>query len=605
MKKNSLTLLFCWFSFWLPAQLPPSCNGTVSAIACDITCISCNFNGFSGTTEGYPSGVAPDFCGTVENVQWLGFIAGADEATFTITPSGCLNGDGVQVALYTDCNLPPIACDKGEMDGGNLPVHITTSLLPGASYFLLVDGYAGDQCAFTVSVSPVEAVFQPPLGVVTTLSGPSALCPFSSAQYQTQPVAGAAAYIWSGPAGTLFNGQPGPATILGSEGLSVTATIGDIGGNICVQAANACEVNPPCSASIPVSVLDDSARPEIAADTVASLYCNGAPLTLPVQLPQPANIAVQWTVDSIAGGRLIGNTGVLLIQTDSVGIYHLTATHTATGCTSTASIRVTPPVLPQSPEITIAPVSCYGNSDGSIIIGDIAGGVPPFTYSVNDDLGRLTPAFHQLAAGDYHLSIEDAGACRWDTLLTIAQPEDLLVVLEADTSVLLGQSLILWDSTMVNYPDRVTDWELTVPDMGDTTRCAACPVTPIHSFRYVLQVTDSNGCRATDSRSVLVRALHQVYIPNVFQPTSDTDANHRLGIYCGDDVKEIKQFDIFNVWGNAVHSRSHLAPDDGQLWWDGRFRGKNAPPGVYIYYATIVFKDGSERLFRGDVTLLR
>jgi hypothetical protein len=126
----------------LAAQLPTACNGTVSGIACEVTCISCNFNGFVGTTAGYPSGVVPEFCGTVENVQWLGFIAGETNATFTINPSNCVNGDGLQVALYQYCDMPPIACEKGEMGGGLMPVAINVPLQVGSTYFLLVDGYA-------------------------------------------------------------------------------------------------------------------------------------------------------------------------------------------------------------------------------------------------------------------------------------------------------------------------------------------------------------------------------------------------------------------------------------------------------------------------------
>ena len=124
-------LLFLLPASIVYAQLPPACGGaSLPAIACETACINCNFDGFTGSTIGFPSVPAVDFCGTVENAQWLGFIAGGSTATFTIIPFNCLDGNGVQVALYQDCTQAPLACDKGQKDGDNIPVAITQQLSP-------------------------------------------------------------------------------------------------------------------------------------------------------------------------------------------------------------------------------------------------------------------------------------------------------------------------------------------------------------------------------------------------------------------------------------------------------------------------------------------
>ncbi|MFT4665268.1 MAG: hypothetical protein ACI9XB_002223, partial [Gammaproteobacteria bacterium] len=41
-------------------------------------------------------------------------------------------------------------------------------------------------------------------------------------------------------------------------------------------------------------------------------------------------------------------------------------------------------------------------------------------------------------------------------------------------------------------------------------------------------------------------------------------------------------------------------PDQG---WDGRFRGDFLNPGVFIYYAEVLFKDGRIELLKGDVMI--
>jgi uncharacterized repeat protein (TIGR01451 family) len=106
------------------------------------------------TTSGFTSGVAAGFCGTVENEQWFGVIAADSTITVTATPINCNTGDGIQVALYEDCgSLMPIACYGGVAEGWTIPATFTTQVdYLGQVYYLMVDGYAGDQCQFTIAV---------------------------------------------------------------------------------------------------------------------------------------------------------------------------------------------------------------------------------------------------------------------------------------------------------------------------------------------------------------------------------------------------------------------------------------------------------------------
>lgn len=602
---NRLIFLLLFIGFFslnnAMAQLPPACGGTAPAILCDQACISCNFDGYVGTTQGYPSGPAVEFCGTIENAQWMGFIAGKAEATFTVYPSKCHDGNGVQIALYESCNQAPLACDKGKEDGGMLPVSIKAPLTPGHNYFLLIDGYAGDQCDFSVEVTPKEAVYEPPLDVVQSIQGKTEGCPGATFTYAVSPVFGAGAYIWDGPPGTLVDSMPVPATIVGASGNQVQVTLGDQSGNLCVQAANSCEVNPPCSASLFINILDDSHRPELVLDSVGHLNCTGSPAKLLADVNPPADYTLQWTADSL--GHIVYGETSQQVRVDQTGVYTLVAVNNVTGCSSSADIRVEEPDIPRSVELSIQHISCFGENDGIVDIGAVDGGTAPYLYALDGDPLAVVPDFRRLTPGPHHLLIQGIDGCELDTVFTVLEPEKLVLDLDPDTTIHLGQEVGLWHDNAVSDPTRRKQLIIDPPLLAEML-CDTCMYTPLHSFRYEVTVLDSNGCRAADERTITVETGRQVYIPNAFAPDSPAD-NAVFRIQCGADVERIRTFRIYNRWGRSILEQNNLDPNDPLTGWDGRINGQLTPPAVYLYFAEIQFKDGETEQFRGDVTVVR
>lgn len=282
VRKLTLLAFLLTFAAQVKAQLPPPCDpGAPAADNCSDACIYCNFNNYMGTTTGYTPGSAPNFCGSIENEQWLGFIAGAGSATFTATPNNCITGDGIQIALYAACDGSPVpnGCNGGQDNGGNIPVNINVSLTPGANYFLLIDGYAGDQCDFTITVSPPSAVQAPPIGnTIGNIQGPLTICPGGTTTYTVPPVTNAGAYTWTVPAGWLVNGEPGPLTVIAPGGNSVQITAGPTAGSnfqICVEAANSCYDGPSTCRTVNVVPL-----PPTVLQPVVVCF-EDAPYTLP------------------------------------------------------------------------------------------------------------------------------------------------------------------------------------------------------------------------------------------------------------------------------------------------------------------------------------
>ncbi len=96
--------------------------------------------------------------------------------------------------------------------------------------------------------------------------------------------------------------------------------------------------------------------------------------------------------------------------------------------------------------------------------------------------------------------------------------------------------------------------------------------------------------------------------PNAFTPNTsggngggysiNDPSNHVFHpVFTG--VSEYK-LEIFNRWGEIL-----FVSDDIMVGWDGYYRGKLSPMGVYVYKATAVCETGKEIKKTGDVTLFR
>ncbi len=131
---------------------------------------STTYDYYTADTPGNSGSV---FCGSVENNSWYQFTALSTTETFTITDvSSCVNNWGVQMQVY-DVTYDGSGCcssftsmsncyNPGDLTLGTVTA---TGLTIGNQYLLMVDGNAGDNCAFTISgwtatniILPVELV---------------------------------------------------------------------------------------------------------------------------------------------------------------------------------------------------------------------------------------------------------------------------------------------------------------------------------------------------------------------------------------------------------------------------------------------------------------
>lgn len=107
----------------------------------------------------------------------------------------------------------------------------------------------------------------------------------------------------------------------------------------------------------------------------------------------------------------------------SAGSYTLTVTD-LNGCSTNETITITQPAAPLSTAALVTDISCFGGSDGSIVLTP-AGGTAPYTYSWNT--GSTNKDIFGLADGSYQVTITDANGCSIVENYSITMPTALLV----------------------------------------------------------------------------------------------------------------------------------------------------------------------------------
>jgi gliding motility-associated-like protein len=67
----------------------------------------------------------------------------------------------------------------------------------------------------------------------------------------------------------------------------------------------------------------------------------------------------------------------------------------------------------------------------------------------------------------------------------------------------------------------------------------------------------------------------------------------------------IKSLRVFNRWGEMVFERLNFNPNDASAGWDGKYKGKQLSPDVFVYECEIVCENNQLLSYKGDVTLLQ
>ena len=505
-------------------------------------------------------------------------------------PAAACNGDNVTFAgdLVT---LNGIALNQWNWTfapSGSTPTgqNQTVNYPNAGVYDVKLRGITADGCVsdtikkVTIYEKPTPTVVVP--NIVT--------CPGTPIQAQVaSPVTGVN-YTW-------FNAAAGGTNLATGANYNIASAV--IGANYFVEGNNnGCISNT--RAQVTVSQLPLLTQP-IA--TVTSRTAN--------------SITISWgAITGAISYEVSVNSGAFVAASGSL-------THTITGLTPLQNInvvvRATATLSCQNsisanvnactdyvPDVTLSNVQTCIGSNGSFTVNPIIAGV---TYNwFNAATGGTSLAagttFNTPATNANYYVEGSTALCTSSSrkmVQLVALPILAVPVVDGDTT---HPNILTWKwnaiTGAVRYEislDNGVTW--ATPSSGSTGLTHIITgQAPSTSRTLIVRAVGTLPCQTSQSLAVISRTvIDQIFIPNTFTPNGD-GKNDVLRIY-GYVIKEV-HFMVFNQWGEKVFESRNQS-----IAWDGTYKGKPLPVGVYSYVCKLNLIDGKNSEMRGAISLIR
>ncbi len=245
--------------------------------------------------------------------------------------------------------------------------------------------------------------------------------------------------------------------------------------------------------------------------------------------------------------------------------------------------------------------NCEGLETGIIQINNVVGGVPDFTYSLNDEDVGTNTLFTNLTEGSYQVIATDANGCMDTISQVMTNAEIPEVSLGDDFTITLGDSIFL-EPNINDISIGSVLWESA--ELLNCPNCLNTSGMPLNTDSYTVIVSSEDGCAREATISVFVEKDRGIYKPNIFSPSLSGE-NAYFFVTGGDQIKSIASFYVYDRWGNQMYEGQDLNHKDPTNGWDGTFNNRDANIGVYTYLAEVEFLDGYTEFVAGDFTLIR
>ncbi|HAD13997.1 MAG TPA: hypothetical protein DCF33_16350 [Saprospirales bacterium] len=389
---------------------------------------------------------------------------------------------------------------------------------------------------------------------------------------------------WATSGGNIVSGQGTYMPTVNEPGnylLTVTNT-----NNGCVQTAQ-------------ILVQENINTPGALIMPAAPLHCNRTEVTLLGSSPTIGAMQYSWTTSG--GGNILSGANTPTPVVNAAGSYTIRIINPTNGCHSETTL-----LLEAIPDPDFVPAVVQPNcfiTTGLLNFSQVSGGRPPYRYSIDGGLQYSgQTAYSGLLQGSYGMVVEDSNGCKAETNVTILQPFVPTIDISDIQKIDQGDSIQL--APLTNIPaGQIASWQWTPAKDLSCTDCPNPWAKPLYSQYYTVTVEDEDGCTAEERILVQVSRKRLIYPPNIFSPNQDGE-NDYFTLYAK-GVVEIRKLAIFDRWGEALFVRERFLPNDESLGWDGTFKGEPMNPGVYVWYAEVVFPDGESEVIYGDVTILR
>lgn len=466
-------------SFGICVQSPTNDNCTNSLFICDLNGYAgstsaaysadrpCNMFGNNETNAGVdqPNGVntggpfgqggpwgvgSPSIDVNINNNSWIRFTAAAANASFKVIVGNCWVGNypsgGLQMQIFSAgsacCSFTPVSDFK---EGSSTFTINATGLVVGNTYYLMIDGYAGDICNY--SINALTGV-----SFANIAATSNSICPGGSVTL-TGPV-GASSYTWL-PSGS------NATSIVVNPGSTITYTL--IAGGVCgfkQTLTKQITVNP-----LPSVLINAGSAINTCGTQTTILTGSGASTYTWNTGPTTATISVSPST----------NTSYTLTGTSSQGCVNSTVT----------TINVNP--VPSTSVSVSSPTICAGSS---AMLTASGGGTYLWNTGATSAAISVTPA----SATVYTVTATNGFSCSASSTLNVGV-NSLPTINSTSATICAGNPGTVTASGGVSY----------VWSNSSTTNSTV--VSPLSTTNYTVIGTAANSCTNMSISQVSVNAL--------------------------------------------------------------------------------------------------
>jgi gliding motility-associated-like protein len=349
---------------------------------------------------------------------------------------------------------------------------LTANNLTAGSYSVAVTDSKG--CSATASVS----VSQPQVLSANTSVQQHVLCNGAS----------------NGTATVNTTGGNSPYTYLWSPGGATTQSVNTLSAgtySIVVTDNKGCTINTSTTINQPTVIT-------ASTTTITNVTCNGnsnGSASINVSGGSPS-YTYAWLP---TGGNSNSASGL------TAGNYTVTITDSL-NCTLQHTLTITQPLVLSASIGSSNNVSCNAGNDG-MAIATALGGTAPYTYSWNTTPIQTNDTALNLIAGSYFVTVTDANNCSANSSSTIITEPTVLTV-TASPSVLISCDSAITITSIASGGTGTYSYQWST---GATTTSIN-----VNTGSYYINVTDQNGCIASDT--VSVQATNSSLAVSINQP---------------------------------------------------------------------------------------
>ncbi|HXB11760.1 MAG TPA: gliding motility-associated C-terminal domain-containing protein [Bacteroidia bacterium] len=396
---------------------------------------------------------------SIDNNSWIRFTAAATTASFSVTVGDCFSNGGIQMQIFSGtncCAFTPVS----DFDQGNGGFTLNAnSLTIGQDYYLMVDGWGGDLCSYTVTAnSGVQ--------IPNIVASPATICFGDSTKLSIANASVGSTFLWF-PGGQTTQ----TITVAPPTNMTYSCQISGICGSK-QTLSKAVTVNP-----LPSVLINGAASQtlSICANTATTLTASGG---------------TTYTWSTGANTTTISVTPTATTNTT----YTVTSTN-ASGCKNIATVTIKGLALPSFSVTNAHPNTCNNLKDTLTAVPTPVG-TYTYSWSTGASTNSITPTI--TANTVFTATVTDVNNCK-STLSSTVTVLAVPTVSSNTATICAGQTATLTASGANTYT-----WNsaATLSSATGTTVTA----TPTVATNYTITGTAANGCVNTGTTTVTISA---------------------------------------------------------------------------------------------------